>query len=256
MQFFYVETQAQPKEGLLHDLEYNENGSDLQPYEQPSCPPHERALRSTSQNIRSLPVNEYRGTARSCNDTRANSDGLEAVTWLRGQLAKLNIRPIEDRDHYYYAFCEHSETKEKKAIWKPIPGAVSYHDHNNKKYLDYRVNKKYLDYRVRSKKEKDDDGNILWDDRAEVTFQWACRRLRPMGKKKVYALTRAYDDDKKGEYAKNDLVWKQSGRNELIARMIEIVMDDEVIRTRKMVSSHIQVLREKLKKPDDAICKQ
>ncbi|KAL8672487.1 MAG: hypothetical protein Q9168_003058 [Polycauliona sp. 1 TL-2023] len=91
---------------------------------------------------------------------------------------------------------------------------------------------RYLAYRVKAReraKNRPDDNNNKWPDHLENAFQLALRVIPPVGRKKEN-VARLKEADK-----------KLCGRNELISHKIWEWTGVE--RTRKQVSSHIQVLR-------------
>lgn len=91
-------------------------------------------------------------------------------------------------------------------------------------YHRFRNSEQYMKYRGRQHKDdKGNQGEQKWPDRLELAFFEALVRWPPMGRRKMM-----HKD-------------KQRGRNELIADYIEEVTGEA--RTRKQVSSHIQVLK-------------
>ncbi|EME45955.1 hypothetical protein DOTSEDRAFT_127012, partial [Dothistroma septosporum NZE10] len=91
-------------------------------------------------------------------------------------------------------------------------------------YHRFRNSESYMKYRTRQQKDdKGNQGEQKWPDRLEQAFFEALVRWPPMGRRKML-----HKD-------------KQRGRNELIADYIEEVTGEA--RTRKQVSSHIQVLK-------------
>lgn len=75
-----------------------------------------------------------------------------------------------------------------------------------------------------------------------------------MGKKKVIAEVLHCEQNPicKESCAFPGIVEKQCGRNELISYMI--YLDTGQVRDRKKISSHIQVLKGYLKRPNDDLC--
>ncbi|MCJ1434461.1 hypothetical protein MMC27_003830 [Xylographa pallens] len=101
--------------------------------------------------------------------------------------------------------------------YEPIP-LLSEHDYG-----------RYLQYKRRSRKARDRNDNEIWPDFVEEAFQAALLDIPRIGRKKT------------------PLMQKSSGRNELLAHKIELLTG--VKRTRKQISSHIQVLQGMIKDP-------
>ncbi|MCJ1398373.1 hypothetical protein MMC11_001571 [Xylographa trunciseda] len=94
---------------------------------------------------------------------------------------------------------------------------------------------RYLQYKRRPRKECDKEtGKEIWPDFVEEAFQAALLEIPRIGKRKTPLMS------------KNG-VQKSSGRNELLAHKIELLTG--VKRTRKQISSHIQVLQAMIKDP-------
>ncbi|RMZ78381.1 hypothetical protein DV738_g3947, partial [Chaetothyriales sp. CBS 135597] len=94
----------------------------------------------------------------------------------------------------------------------------------NRPYLQHP---KYLQYRARQRCDTGPDGKPVWDDRIEDAFQNALVNIEPMGRRKKSQRGRPH------------------GRNELISEWI--LRETGEYRSRKQVSSHIQVLNSLLK---------
>jgi hypothetical protein len=91
----------------------------------------------------------------------------------------------------------------------------------------YLQHPKYIDYRSRPRCDTGKDGKPVWDDRIEEAFQNALANIEPMGRRKKSQRGRPH------------------GRNELISEWI--MQETGEFRSRKQVSSHIQVLNEIMK---------
>jgi hypothetical protein len=91
----------------------------------------------------------------------------------------------------------------------------------------YLQHPKYIDYRSRPRCDTGKDGKPVWDDRVEEAFQNALANIEPMGRRKKSQRGRPH------------------GRNELISEWI--MQETGEFRSRKQVSSHIQVLNEIMK---------
>jgi hypothetical protein len=91
----------------------------------------------------------------------------------------------------------------------------------------YLQHPRYREYRERPRCDTGKDGKPVWDDRIEEAFQNALANIEPMGRRKKSQRGRPH------------------GRNELISEWI--MQETGEYRSRKQVSSHIQVLNEIMK---------
>ena len=107
----------------------------------------------------------------------------------------------------------------------------------------YLHHPKYLSYRARQRCDTGADGKPVWDDRIEDAFQHGigCLPLLCMDAKAIAALSNIEPMGRRKKSQRG----RPHGRNELIAEWIFQETGEE--RSRKQVSSHIQVLNTLLK---------
>ena len=146
-----------------------------------------------------------------------------------------HLRSFDRGSHMY------QETRNGRTVSRRIPGTLTENECA-----------RYLQYKNRARKDKGKDGKEIWPDYLEEAFQIgqasvdlsfvivadngiALRCVPPMGKYKTPLTCKGG-------------VKKPSGRNELIARKIEMLTG--VTRLRKQISSHIQVLKGMIKNPE------
>ena len=111
---------------------------------------------------------------------------------------------------------------------------------------------RYLQYKRRGRKERDKKGHEIWPDFVEEAFQAGKSRWHSS-----YAMLRANSASalldiprigkRKTPLMSENGIQKSSGRNELLSHKIELLTG--VKRTRKQISSHIQVLQGMIKDP-------
>ncbi|MCJ1479229.1 hypothetical protein MMC13_007914 [Lambiella insularis] len=100
--------------------------------------------------------------------------------------------------------------------------------------FDEKTYARYLQYKNRTRKDRGKDGKEVWPDHLEEAFQIALCKVPHIGKRKTMAFL-----------INKEL--KSCGRNELLAKTLQLMTG--IKRTRKQISSHIQVLQGLIKDP-------
>ncbi|KAH8422576.1 transcription factor AbaA [Aspergillus melleus] len=182
----------------------------------------DRALQNTSGNVQSYSDS----LAYSDATVRDDHHSQYAVKYSHHPPVPAHPLPSASSYHHPQVLANRFQTKKLRRLQSFGPSVGG-----SRRGRSYLKSQKYLEYRARPRRDTGKDGEPVWSDELEDAFQQALEANPPMGRRKWSEHGKSY------------------GRNELIAEFIFKATGKK--RSRKQVSSHLQVLDSFLKGDPD-----